>query len=214
MSAPRVREIVVATTNPHKVEEILAVFRASGVEGVTLRTLRDIDGAKALPEPVEDAPTFEGNARLKALYYANALGRACLADDSGLEVDALGGAPGIYSARYAGVGATREERDNANNAKLLEALRGVAPQKRTARFVCAACLADPRGVLFETRGEFPGVIGDSPRGSNGFGYDPLLVLEDGRTSAELSPDEKNARSHRGEAMRALAGWLVGRGSRE
>lgn len=207
MSAPRVREIVVATTNPHKVEEILAVFRASGVEGVTLRTLRDIDGAKALPEPVEDAPTFEGNARLKALYYANALGRACLADDSGLEVDALGGAPGIYSARYAGVGATREERDNANNAKLLEALRGVAPQKRTARFVCAACLADPRGVLFETRGEFPGVIGDSPRGSNGFGYDPLLVLEDGRTSAELTPDEKNARSHRGEAMRALAQWL-------
>lgn len=207
MSAPRVREIVVATTNPHKVEEILAVFRASGVEGVTLRTLRDIDGAKALPEPVEDAPTFEGNARLKALYYANALGRACLADDSGLEVDALGGAPGIYSARYAGVGATREERDNANNAKLLEALRGAPPQKRTARFVCAACLADPRGVLFETRGEFPGVIGDSPRGSNGFGYDPLLVLDDGRTSAELTPDEKNARSHRGEAMRALARWL-------
>lgn len=207
MSAPRVREIVVATTNPHKVEEILAVFRASGVEGVTLRTLRDIDGAKALPEPVEDAPTFEGNARLKALYYANALGRACLADDSGLEVDALGGAPGIYSARYAGVGATREERDNANNAKLLEALRGAPPQKRTARFVCAACLADPRGVLFETRGEFPGVIGDSPRGSNGFGYDPLLVLDDGRTSAELSPDEKNARSHRGAAMRALARWL-------
>lgn len=207
MSAPRAREIVVATTNPHKVDEILAVFRAQGVQGVTLRTLADVDGARDLPEPVEDAPTFEGNARLKALYYAKALGRVCLADDSGLEVDALSGAPGIYSARYAGVGATREERDRANNAKLLDALKGVPPQKRTARFVCAACLAAPAGVLFETRGEFPGVIGDAPRGINGFGYDPLLVLEDGRTSAELTPDEKNARSHRGEAMRALAQWL-------
>lgn len=207
MSAARVREIVVATTNPHKVEEILAVFRAQGVQGVTLCTLADLDGGRDLPEPVEDAPTFEGNARIKALYYANALGRACLADDSGLEVDALGGAPGVFSARYAGLGATRDERDRANNAKLLDALRAVPQNKRTARFVCAACLADPRGVLFETRGEFPGVIGDSPRGVNGFGYDPLLVLEDGRTSAELSPDEKNARSHRGEAMRALAQWL-------
>jgi XTP/dITP diphosphohydrolase len=138
----------------------------------------------------------------------------CLADDSGLEVDALGGAPGIHSARYAGVGAgvgtSRAERDDANNRKLLEALRDVPPERRTARFVCAMCLADRDGtVLAETRGEFEGVITDHPRGANGFGYDPLLYLPDRNcTSAELPPHEKNARSHRGQAARQLADHLA------
>jgi XTP/dITP diphosphohydrolase len=113
----------------------------------------------------------------------------------------------VYSARYAGVGDSRPERDGANNAKLLDALKGVPREERTARFVCAVCVADGSGVLFEARGEFAGVIGDSPRGGNGFGYDPLLVLDDGRTSAELSPSEKNARSHRGAAVRKVAAWL-------
>ena len=179
--------------------------------GLRVRSLRDVPGGEAIEEPVEDGDTFETNARIKALYYAEALGlregQACLADDSGLEVDALGGAPGVYSARYAGLGDTRPERDGANNAKLLDALKDVPRERRTARFVCAVCVADASGVVFEARGEFAGVIGDSPRGSNGFGYDPLLVLDDGRTSAELLPCEKNARSHRGDAVRQVAAWL-------
>lgn len=206
--SPRIEELIVATGNPHKVEEIAQIL---GALGVRVRSLKDVPGGAAIEEPVEDGATFEDNARIKALYYAEALGlregQACLADDSGLEVDALGRAPGVYSARYAGIGDTREERDAANNAKLLDALKDVPREKRTARFVCAACVADGSGVLFEARGEFAGVIGDSPRGSNGFGYDPLLVLDDGRTSAELSPSEKNARSHRGDAVGKIASWL-------
>jgi XTP/dITP diphosphohydrolase len=240
MRAP-IRELIVATGNPHKVEEIAQVLSASGAT-VAVRSLGDIPDADAIEEPVEDGATFEDNARLKAIYYARALnlrdGQACLADDSGLEVDALDGAPGVYSARYAGIGATRAERDAANNEKLLKELEGIPYDKRTARFVCAVCVVGPlhspptrgrgegeginnspptpgagRGegeglrVLFQTRGVFPGVIAASPRGANGFGYDPLLLLDDGRTSAELSPHEKNARSHRGEAIRKVAAWL-------
>lgn len=205
---PRIEELIVATGNPHKVEEIAQIL---GAIGVRVRSLKDVPGGEAIEEPVEDGATFEANARIKALYYAEALGlregQACLADDSGLEVDVLDGAPGVYSARYAGVGDSRPERDGANNAKLLDALKGVPREERTARFVCAVCVADGSGVLFEARGEFAGVIGDSPRGGNGFGYDPLLVLDDGRTSAELSPSEKNARSHRGAAVRKVAAWL-------
>jgi XTP/dITP diphosphohydrolase len=157
-------------------------------------------------EPVEDGATFEANARIKAIAYAKAAGRTCLADDSGLEVDALGGRPGVHSARYAGIGATRAERDAANNAKLLRELENLPINRRAARFVCAMCLADTQGnVLAETRGEFPGIIARSPRGSNGFGYDPLLYLPDRQcTSAELSTAEKNARSHRGAAARKMA----------
>ncbi|MGP1308655.1 MAG: non-canonical purine NTP pyrophosphatase, partial [Phycisphaerales bacterium] len=193
----RIDELIVATGNPHKVQEIAQVL--AGVP-VRVLSLKDVPGGDAIPEPVEDGVTFEENARLKAMHYARGLnlreGQACLADDSGLEVDALGGAPGVYSARYAGKGDTREERDRANNEKLLIALRTVPREERTARFVCAVCVVGSlhspptrgRGegeglrVLYETRGEFPGVIGEAPRGGNGFGYDPLLVLPDGRTS--------------------------------
>jgi XTP/dITP diphosphohydrolase len=126
-------------------------------------------------------------------------------------VDALGGAPGVYSARYAGVVGTREQRDRANNERLLAELRAVPAEARTARFVCAVCVADPDGtVVAEARGTYEGVITDTPRGSNGFGYDPLLFLPDvGRTSAELSPADKNARSHRSAALRALVPQLRG-----
>lgn len=197
--------ILVATGNPHKLEEIRAVLGPIGFEVLGLEDIGTLP-----PEPEEDGATFEENARIKATAYARATGRRCLADDSGLEVDALGGAPGVRSARYAGVGATRAERDAANNALLLERLRGVPSGRRTARFVCAMCLADPDGsVVAETRGTFAGVIGEAPRGGNGFGYDPLLHLpEEGRTSAELSPAEKNARSHRGAAARAMADALA------
>ncbi len=203
------REIVLATANPHKVEEMRAIFASAGVPVIGLA---DLPGGAAIPEPSETGRTFEANARLKALVYARATGRVCLADDSGLEVDALGGAPGVDSAYFAhgfGNAAPRAERDGANNAKLLAMLDGVPPERRGARFVCVMVAAAPDGtVLAESRGHFEGRIGEAPRGSNGFGYDPLLVLADGRTSAELPPDEKNARSHRAAAARVIAPTLA------
>ena len=195
------RKVVIATSNPHKVDEIAAVLGQIGIECVPM------EGA-GIPEPEEDGATFEENARIKAVAYAKALGVTVLADDSGLEVDALGGAPGVHSARYAGIGETRAERDAANNAKLLRALEGVPQARRTARFVCVLSVARPDGsIVAEARGHFEGFIGEAPRGANGFGYDPLLVLADGRTSAELTSAEKNARSHRGNALRTLVGCL-------
>lgn len=194
--------ILLATSNPHKVQEVRAILEPLGLH---VLSLADVPGGAEIPEPVEDADTFEGNARIKALHYAQATGRICLADDSGLEVDALDGAPGVLSARYAGLGDDREMRDGANNEKLLHELRNTPDEQRTARFVCAMCAAHPtEGVIAIARGHFEGSIAREPRGSNGFGYDPLLLIDDGRTSAELSPEEKNARSHRGAAARAIA----------
>lgn len=203
-------QVLVASSNPHKIDEIRQVLGACGVQVVGLDSLPQLPS-----EPAEDGDTFEANSQIKAITYAKAAGRVCLADDSGLEVDALDGSPGVHSARYAEMNgisvspnADRAERDHANNTLLLEQLRDVPQEKRTARFVCVMCLADERGkVLAQTRGTYDGVITDNPRGSNGFGYDPLLQLEDGRTSAELSPQEKNARSHRGKAVRAMAEHL-------
>ncbi|MCB9656425.1 MAG: RdgB/HAM1 family non-canonical purine NTP pyrophosphatase [Polyangiales bacterium] len=203
------RELLLATGNPNKVREVREVLEPLGFRVVGLA---DLYPAGDLPEePVEDGDTFEANARLKAVGYARLTGRACVAEDSGLEVDALGGAPGVHSARYAGVDGDRETRDSANNDKLLAALRDVPRQARTARFVAAICLVDAEGkVQFEARGTYEGVVADAPRGTGGFGYDPLLFLPDvGLTSAELSPAEKNARSHRGAAVRALATHLAG-----
>lgn len=193
--------ILVATSNPHKVEEIRAVLVPLGID---VRSLEDL-GAD-IPEPAEDEKTFAGNARIKAVAYASSTGCRTLADDSGLAVDALGGWPGVYSARYAGVEGSRQERDAANNAKLLAELDGVPEEDRTARFVCAICVADPDGtIVAETSGTFEGVISEAPAGDNGFGYDPLLYLPDVRcTSAELGSQAKNARSHRGNALRRLA----------
>lgn len=195
------QKLTIATSNPHKVEEIAAVLGQIGIACVPL-------ARTDIPEPDENGATFEENARIKAIAYAKALGVTVLADDSGLEIDALGGAPGVHSARYAGIGATRAERDAANNAKLLRELAGVPHGRRTARFVCVLCVARPDGsIAAEARGHFEGWIGEAPRGSNGFGYDPLLVLDDGRTSAELTSAEKNARSHRGNALRELVKLL-------
>lgn len=196
--------ILFATSNPGKIREVTEVLEPLGLEVVGLDTLESIP-----EEPEETETTFEGNARLKALYYAKATNYRCLAEDSGLEVDALDGAPGVYSARYAGVEGTRDEKDQANNRKLLSALVNIPTDQRTARFICAMCLADPDGsIVAETQGRYEGLVADEPRGSGGFGYDPLLYLPDvGLTSAELSPEEKNARSHRGHAARALAKLL-------
>lgn len=193
--------VLFATTNPYKVREVRAVLEPLGIRVTSLDSLPG-----SIPEPVEDESTFEGNASLKARYYAQRTGLECLGEDSGLEVSALGGAPGVLSARYAGTSGSREERDRANNEKLLRELAGVPRERRAARFVCALCLAAPDGrILATSTGTFEGVIADAPRGENGFGYDPLLYLPDlGRTSAELSPEQKNARSHRGRAVAALA----------
>ncbi len=198
--------IVVATGNPHKIEEIRAVLAPLGFTVLSLAET----GRPVPAEPEEPHPTFEANARLKALHYARAIGEAVLADDSGLEVDALGGAPGVHSAHWAGTEGSRAERDARNNAKLAEAMRGVPAHLRTARFVCTMCVATPSGeVLVETRGEMEGLIGEAPRGAHGFGYDPWLHLpERGVSSAELPPDEKNAASHRGHAVRRLAYLVV------
>ncbi len=134
----------------------------------------------------------------------------CLAEDSGLEVDALSGAPGVHSARYAGHPGDRDARDAANNAKLLRELAAVPHEQRGARFVCAMCVCDPDGSVIATaRGTFEGIIAEAPQGDGGFGYDPLLWLPGlDRTSAQLSAAETHARSHRGEAARALAATIA------
>ena len=190
-------QLLLATSNEHKLIEVGEILALHGIEVVGLDSL---DGS--YEEPIEDADTFAGNARLKALAYAKATGKRCMADDSGLSVDVLGGKPGVYSARFAGVGTTREERDSANNALLLSKLQHTSESERSARFVCAMCVADPDGtVVGESEGTFEGVITLEPRGTNGFGYDPLLYVQDAqKTSAEMTSDEKNARSHRGEAV--------------
>ena len=200
------KPLLVATTNPHKLEEFGEILAAEGIAVVGLEAV----GAGDLPEPDEDGATFAENARIKAVEYARRLGRAVVADDSGLSVDALGGEPGVRSARWSGVAGPRPVRDAANNRLLAERIAAIPPQERGARFICAVCLAGADGtVRFETEGAFPGVIVETPRGGNGFGYDPHLLLPDlGRTSAELSPLEKHARSHRGRAVRALAAWLA------
>ena len=194
------RVILVATTNPGKVRELRALLG----EQVEWKSLADFPG---VGEVQEDGATFAENARKKALGYAQATGLWTLADDSGLVVDALGGAPGVNSARFSGdraAGVDRHVADRRNMEKLLSLLEGVPREKRTARFVCHLCLADPQRVLLETQGTLEGVIAAKPAGAGGFGYDPVfLVPHSGRTVAQLGDQEKNAISHRGNAMRRL-----------
>ena len=157
-----------------------------------------------MPEPVEDGATFEQNAIKKVEYFCGRLGYACVADDSGLVVDALDGAPGVYSARYAGEGAT----DLRNLEKLLRELAGVPEPRRTARFVCCAAFLRPCGQVHIEKGIVEGRIAFDPRGTGGFGYDPVFVpLGDTRTFGEFPSDEKHAISHRGNAFRQLRAYL-------
>ncbi|MBN1345985.1 MAG: XTP/dITP diphosphatase [Phycisphaerae bacterium] len=188
------RRIVIATANPGKFREISAVMADLPIDWVPLSELPPIE------EPVEDGETFAENARLKALYYAKATGLWALADDSGLEIDALGGAPGVYSARYAGEPCD----DAANNARIVRELAGVPAEGRTARFRCAIALASEDHTLAEADGKIEGVIIDEARGQNGFGYDPhFFVPSLGKTTAEITPEHKNSISHRGNALRAI-----------
>jgi XTP/dITP diphosphohydrolase len=191
---------VLASANPDKVKEIVAVLSAS----LPVELVPRPDG---VPDVVEDADTLAGNARLKARALVAATGMAAVADDTGLEVDALGGAPGVYSARYAGEAATYAD----NVAKLLRELASAAPGgDRRARFRTVALVAYPDGSELWAEGVLPGTIATEPRGANGFGYDPVFVPEggDGRTFAEMMPAEKDAVSHRGRAFRALAAELA------
>jgi len=167
------------------------------------------DVCPEVPEPEETGSTFAENARDKAVHYSKASGLWCVADDSGLVVDALDAHPGVHSARYAADevarGADRETIDQANNAKLLRELGDTPESRRSARFVCCLALADGDNILLETTGTVEGRIGHAPAGDNGFGYDPLFVLPDrGCTTAQLPSQEKNAISHRGQAVRRLA----------
>jgi XTP/dITP diphosphohydrolase len=197
-----VQPILVATRNPGKLREYAHLLADLPVEWLTL------DQAGITLEVEETGDSFLANARLKAAAYARAGGLLTLADDSGLEVDALGGAPGVNSARYAGPGASDRERYEL----LLRQLKSVPQAQRSARFVCVVAIATPHGAIHATRGEVRGRIVDQPRGGHGFGYDPIFWLDEvGCTMAELPPDEKNRISHRARALRAmrptLASWL-------
>lgn len=191
------RKIVMATGNAGKVREIAELLEPLGSEVVA-------QSAFDVVEAEETGDTFEANALIKAKNAAAATGLPAIADDSGLAVDALGGSPGVYSARYAGPGATDEE----NIDKLLDALQGESD--RGAAFHCVACYVDPsRDGAIIAHGTWRGEILEERRGDGGFGYDPVFLDPDsGRASAELTPQEKNARSHRGKALRELAARLA------
>ncbi|REJ36627.1 MAG: non-canonical purine NTP pyrophosphatase [Bacillota bacterium] len=185
------RKLVVATRNRKKWQELAALLADLPVEVLGL------DAFPGAPEVEETGETFADNARLKAVAAARHTGHWAIADDSGLEVDALGGRPGVYSARFAGPGAT----DAANNELLLKLLDGVPPEKRRARFRCAIAIASPSGETWVDEGVCEGIITDAPRGDGGFGYDPLfLVPELGKTFAEMGETVKNRISHRARAL--------------
>lgn len=202
MSAPR---LVLATHNEHKVSELRAILLAPGV-GLGL-SAHDIVGARdfGVPEPVEDGVTFAENALIKARALAQATGLTAIADDSGLAVDVLGGAPGIFSARWAG----KHGDDQANLELLLAQLSDIAVEHRGARFMCAAAIVTPQGEEHVELGALEGTLLTAPRGEGGFGYDPILQpLGEDRSCAQLSADEKNAISHRGQAFRLLVPHIV------
>jgi XTP/dITP diphosphohydrolase len=185
--------LVIATGNRGKFNEIAALLGGLNVRIVPL------DRVGPVEVPPESGDSFQENARLKAVAVAGATGHLSLADDSGLEVDALGGAPGILSARFGGLGKTDADR----NRLLLDKLIGVPPERRTARFRCVVALAEPGGKVYFAEGTCEGRIASSPRGSHGFGYDPIFEVPAlGRTLAEVGPDVKNRLSHRAHAVRA------------
>jgi XTP/dITP diphosphohydrolase len=204
------RKILIATSNPGKLRDFAGAALRHGVE------IAGIPGFASLPAVVEDGLTFEANARKKAETYSRHVpGEIVVADDSGLEIDALNGAPGVHSARYAAPDLQNKEPreadantdDEANNARVLHELRGVPADRRTGRFVCVLAAALDGKTLATFRGAAEGVILDTPRGTNGFGYDPLFYFPRiKKTFAELSAEEKASYSHRGAAFRAFLDW--------
>jgi len=199
------RPILIATSNQGKLRDFAGAARAHGIE------IAGIPNFASLPTPIEDGLTFEENARKKAEEYSGYVaGEVVLADDSGLEVDALKGAPGVHSARYAANEphlADQNTDDEANNARVLRELRDVPPERRTGRFVCVLAAARDGQTLATFRGTAEGIILDAPRGTNGFGYDPLFYFPQiHKTFAELSAEEKARYSHRGSAFRQFLAW--------
>lgn len=191
------KQVVIATKNKGKAKDFEALFTPLGYEVVTM-----FDVAPDM-EIEETGTTFEENAVLKAETLSNALGTIVIADDSGLAVDALDGAPGVYSARYAG-----DHDDEANIVKVLGNLKGLPEEKRTARFMCALAIAGPDLETTTVFGSCEGIILEEKRGTNGFGYDPIFFVPAlDRAMAELTPEEKGAISHRGNAIRKLADLL-------
>lgn len=193
------RRLILGSANRHKVKEIERMLREE-LDGVEFELLSAADFPD-IAEPEETGETFEANALLKARYYAEASGLPALADDSGLAVDALGGRPGIYSARYA-------ETSAARNQRVLDEMKGVEEARRGAHFICVMALADPEGRAVTREGRVDGKITHAVRGEGGFGYDPIFELTEteyaGQTTAEISAEAKNALSHRGRALRAIA----------
>ncbi|MBE6567617.1 MAG: XTP/dITP diphosphatase [Ruminococcaceae bacterium] len=188
--------LVFASNNAGKIREVAKILNECFEEDVTLLSLKDIG---FFDDIVEDGNTFEENALIKARTVAR-LGYLCIADDSGLEVDALGGAPGIYSARYSG----GHGNDKENNLLVLKNLEGVPDEKRTARFTCAIACVTPEGEEFTVKASCEGRILHAEEGNGGFGYDPLFYVEEyGKTLASVTAEEKNAISHRGKALRAF-----------
>ncbi|MBQ6005458.1 MAG: RdgB/HAM1 family non-canonical purine NTP pyrophosphatase [Selenomonadaceae bacterium] len=187
------KKIVLASKNSDKVKEIRLVLKNLQVE---ILSLADFDN---LPDAVEDGSTFEENAIIKAKFFREQTGLACLADDSGLEVDALGGLPGVHSARFAGYHAD----DKTNNQKLLDELKKIDVTESAADYRCALAFVDTDGTEILTEGRIDGKIKTVAQGSGGFGYDPYFYIDDERTMAQLSVDEKNLISHRGAAVREM-----------
>jgi XTP/dITP diphosphohydrolase len=213
VTAPAGARLVLATRNPHKVVELREILAdVVGERGLDVDLERAVVGVEAfegVEEVVENGATFAANALLKAHAVCAATGLPALADDSGLAVDILGGSPGIFSARWSGRNGTdRASQDHANVELLLAQLGDVLDEHRAAGFVCAAALVLPDGTEHVEHGEVRGTLERSPRGDNGFGYDPILRVDDRRTLAEYSSEEKNAVSHRGRALRAIAGRVV------
>jgi XTP/dITP diphosphohydrolase len=196
------KTMVVASRNSKKAKEIMEILQGLGW------TVMLAAEAGADFEVVEDGTTFEENSYKKALEVMRATGMTTIADDSGLEVDALGGRPGVYSARFSGEDAT----DESNNQKLLAMMEGIPAAERTARFVCAATVVFPDGEHFTVRGECEGLILFGPKGTGGFGYDPLFYVPDyGKTFAQLDAGTKNAISHRARALSKVRERLSGHG---
>lgn len=190
-------KIIVATGNKDKAREIKSIFNKCGAENIDILTMKE---AGLNPEIIEDGTTFEENALIKARAVSALCDCIVLADDSGLEVDALGGEPGILSARYMG----EDTSYRIKNKAIVDRLEGVPDEERTARFVCAVAVCMPDGYETTVRGVMEGRIGYEEDGENGFGYDPIFYLpEYGCSSAAISPDEKNAISHRGKAFREV-----------
>ena len=200
MKGPDKPQVVVASRNRGKISEYRRMLEQAGFSAVSM----DQAGVGDEVELPEEGDTFEANALQKASALQKITGGWTLGDDSGLEVDALGGAPGVFSARYSGSRQRGSERDRANYQKLLEELQNAPDEKRTARFVCAIAMPGPDGQCITSRGICAGRIVRAPRGDGGFGYDPVFVADGyDRTMAELSMDQKNRISHRGRALRGL-----------